>query len=76
LQVISPTKSGELIHNHKLGIMIPTFLKTYSEGDYEGYQGRAGYDPAYIGSIEVSINPEVWIKKELCKRTPYNYVVY
>lgn len=76
LQTISPTKTGELIHNHKLGIMTPTFLKTYSEGDYEGYSGRAGYDPAYIGSVEVSINPEVYIKKELNRRTPFNYVVY
>ncbi len=76
LQVITSTKTGEIIHSHKIGIMTPTFLKTYSEGDYESYAGRAGYDPAYIGSVEISINPEVWIKKELCKRTPYNYVVY
>lgn len=75
MQRIEVTRSCEIRHSHKLGIAVPSLLKTYSDGEYESYAGRRGYPPAYIGAIELTIDPDIFYIPTRSDETPFQYKV-
>ena len=75
MQRIEVTQGYEIKHHHKLGISVPSLLKTYSDGEYESYAGRRGYPPAYIGAVELAIDPDVFYLPSRADESPYQYRV-
>lgn len=58
-QPIMISGAYEIKHRHRIGIMAPTFLKTYSDDKTEHYAGRQGFHPTYIGAVQLTIDPHV-----------------
>ncbi len=69
-QIIT-VKGTDIVHRHRFGIGVPSLSKTYSDGRNEGYAGKKGYPPAYLGAVMLSIEMRVLHQKHDSGETPY-----
>lgn len=70
-QTLYVNRSYDVVHRHQIGIALPSFMKTYSDTEAESYSGQRGYDPSYIGAVELTIDPDVFYLPGREGETPY-----